>query len=156
MPNIMTEKNELLRTAIHVALLDAKQPMSSRDLANHPDVRVLGLDMKAVSNQLYQLCEIKKKPFPIRRTFMTAASSPQKWGYYLGGVTPVIENAPPEKPKPADPPAPVSGAPEDFTFNPVEFAPVRPEPGDAKVTVPPGVKCITLTVGGVGIRIELT
>lgn len=156
MSRAMTEKTQLIRTALESVLMDATRPMGATELYQHPDIAALGVSDKDVSNQLFQISKVKDKPFQLRRVFLPAAGSSQKWGYYIQGVVPVVEDRRPEKPKPADPPAPVSGAPEDFTFNPVEFAPVCPEPGDAKVTVPPGVKCITLTVGGVGIRIELT
>lgn len=156
----LSDETALLRMAIQEALASAVAPMSGAEVASCAPVASLGLESTRVSHELAQLYKRRAKLFPICRTW--AATGKATFEYYNPDVV-RLAVAPREErrmsPRREAPAAPVNGANSSFEFNPIAFGrdpDLAPEvPSAANVSLPSGVKSITLTVGGVVVRIEL-
>lgn len=129
----MRESSErrLLRAAIEIALSEADQPITANEVALHPEVAALEQRAEQISQQLYLMYHSTRGYQQVGRVPYHGKGS-SRWAYF--------DKSKPEKVNDvySDP------AVEDFQFNPVELA----EAGEAKA--------VTLTVGGVTIRIELS
>lgn len=154
-----SDETELLRMAIQEALASATAPMSGAEVASCAPVANLGLDSHRVSHELSQLYKRRAKLFPLCRTY--AAAGKATYEYYNPEVV-KMELVPREErrtaPRREDDQAAlnaVNPAPSEFQFDPVSFAAEPVPTSDANVSVPAGVRSITLTVGGVVVRIEL-
>lgn len=149
----ISDETVLIRDAIKVALDTATEPLTSDEVARHPEVQSLGLPHDMVSRELKALYDKSKKAWPLLR-IPSSKPGRNKWEYFNPRV---VKLAHKEKAAPApvndvkSEPVPVP----EFTFNPVEFVPEPVAAPDVSVPVPAGVKSVTLSVAGVTIKIEL-
>ena len=153
MSTSITDETILLREAIEQVLREAARPMTSVQIHEAAAVRELGVSVKRVSHALRELWMLRRKPFPLGR--VDAPTVRPKWEYYHMDVCnplayrtrkPVEVNDVNSEPQVQEP---------EFQFNALELGENELTPPAAQVQVPPGVKNITLSVGGVTIRIEL-
>lgn len=150
-----SDETTLVRMVIKEVLDTATEPMTAAAIAQHPAVVSMGVSRDKTSQELSAMYRLTtKKPFPLCR--LPSSSNLAQYEYYNPDVVKLAVgrratddtavndvNTQPEA-------KPVQAA--QFAFNPVEF---QAEPANAAVSVPAGVKSITLTIGGVNIRIEL-
>lgn len=134
----ITSETMLLREAIKDALEHATEPLSSAQIAQHEDIVALGVSTNRVSQELTSLFQRRRPLFPLSR--VVGGQGRPAYGYFI--------------PRPESPPE-VNDGNSDFQFNPVEFNPVEFAQDEQRVVLPTA-KQITLEVGGVVIRIELT
>lgn len=164
MSNLKREANVetlVLRDTIPQILARANQPLSAAEIAATPEIAALGLSgtVRLVSNALTGMH--KHTAFPdIGRVFQPVPGTATKWGWYSKKRLPFV-NGPSEvstkgKKPPrakASKPAPTAASASEFQFNPIELQTANPSP---VVSLPSGAKSITIEVGGVSVRIDLT
>lgn len=153
----------LVRYGIAEALSSATQPMTLPQIAAHPAVASLGVSNTLVSNTIVGMFKNRQLRHTIAKTIATGGERNTRWAYYDPRITAVAAKvAAAAKPaeKPAEKPAIVTGSACDFTFNPVEFdtPPTHPptQGADASFEVPKNAKAVTISIGGVTVRIDLT
>lgn len=149
----LTDKGAYLRDAIATILAKAKEPLDAVEIAQHELIADVEYTASDVSEVLARMNRKAKKPHPIKRIRVSGPKN-TRWKYYNPDVVQPLEDRPrgkratPPAPDPVIPPA----APPEFQFDPVPLAQELQKP---TVEVPPGVKSITVKVGGVSILIEL-
>lgn len=159
MAKVIDDGTLLLRDAIRVVFAQASEPMTSTEVGDAPDVKELGLPLARVAIELSNMYTGKYKTFPIARIPAPSGSRCQ-WAYFNPEVV-RLEYTPHVPKVRAAPVNDVKSAPaQEFLFDPVQMvmdmaAPSVDEPETPAVTVPAGVKTITLTVAGVSIKIEI-
>lgn len=157
-PRVASGETRILRAAITKVLMRATAPMPADEIARSPEVAATGLPRHKASLCVAHMYRLKNTGPTLHRIEFDD-TRPAK--YYLPGVLSASlmggkafddgkSMATRKKPAPVNN---VKPEPQEFTFNPVELEAATPI--DVPVSVPPGVKCITLTVGGVSIKIEL-
>lgn len=78
---------------IEYVLATASAPMTSVQIAQHPDMEAINAGVDNTSRLLWQLVTAKHKPFPIARIPYHGPGSPQ-WEYYdPSRINPLISNA---------------------------------------------------------------
>lgn len=112
-----TPSNLQIRDAIAAVLSKATHPMTSVQVAQHPDLVSLGVDTDDASRILWQMHKSKRQLHPIARIPYHGPGAPQ-WEYYdPNNLTPLVCASLNKKPEPE-----VNTVnPSEFTFNPVEF-----------------------------------
>lgn len=162
-----SDKTVLLREALRTVLDKATAPMNAAEVNSYSEISRLGTFPHETAIELAHLWARKKSLFPIARI-----AGPKGYEYFNPEV---VKLSYPPLPKPGErvnsvkPPIPPVRP--EFEFNPVEFeaqaspahdpvdqvAETIDEPAEpANVVVPAGVKCITISVGGVTIRVEMS
>lgn len=157
--NRISPKVSALRLAIRDVLAMATEPLTSPQIAGTLAVQQTGASIVEVSNALYNLMRLKRKAFPLKRLANPGKGQAQ-WQYYNPtvikplSVASKVVSAPPTRGEDAT--LENTKVPE-FHFNPwlEQPEPIRPGQPDEGVVVTQGVKAVTVTVGGVVIRIEL-
>lgn len=170
-----------LRAAIKSVLDNAPGPLAAAEICAHPAVEAIGVSRADATLCVSHLFLLKSRGFPMMR----APIGGNKFVYFNPEVvTPndVVMAKAEERPPLGASSHPVNAASQapagpmksgDFQFNPIHLeteltpAPAKrktkaeadavapPVAVPAPVHVPAGVKCITLTVAGVSIKIEL-
>lgn len=175
--NSNTSKAHALRDAIEEILLAATQPVTSVEIAQRASIQALGVSEVQVQGQLYHMM---RNPhlcaFKMVRT-RSVREGHTVYEYYnpdvLTGqpkdkITPLATRRPRRKHKAApvdrvNSPAPHPG---EFKFNPEEFlqdipesarqvGPFPPEPEPAPAAPQRRPRAMSISVGGVTVRIEL-
>lgn len=154
-----SDATQLLREEVQRVLATATAPLTSLQIAEEPGVASLGLGSSRVAMEMTAIYMVKNKPYPLKR--IPCSHGRLKWEYFNPRVVklapttlPVADRRAPEQP-------PVNAVnSNEFTFDPVAFDPPveaesTVEPPEQAVTLPNGVKSITLTIGGVMVKIEL-
>lgn len=156
MANIKREQTittQLLRELIPAVLARQTRPVPASEIAQAPEISSLNLSepAKDTSNALTGMYRNRKYPH-LKRVFQPQPGRSTKWGWFdARAVTDVAEVA---KTKPAAK-APPRVEPE-FKFDPVELTAPATTPAAPVVSLPPGVRSITIQTGGVSIHINLT
>jgi hypothetical protein len=150
----LSDKGSILRESIGLVLREAKEPLTNQDLAESQLLAGLEFTPNDVSMTLVKMFNSTRRPFPLKRIRLHGRGA--KWGYYNPEVVQVLEDKPrPKKTAAAEPPPPPAPpAPAEFRFDPIDL-PRELAAQEPTVTVPPGVKSITIRIGGVSIQVEL-
>lgn len=157
----LSDESTLLRLAITEVLAHATQPLTSVQIGEAHAVRSLGLDMgnDRMAKTMHLMFKVQRKHTPLAR-IRVYGKGQTRYGWYNPEVVTPLESKHVEYAATDGPVNPIKSPPE-FKFNPLEFvggeaaALAEPPPAPA-IKVPQGVKCITLSVGSVAIKIELT
>lgn len=149
----LTDKGAYLREAIATIMSKAKEPLDCVEVASDAMVADLEFSATQVSETLARMLNKREKPFPLKR-IRAPGNKNTRWKYYNPEVVQVLEDKPRVKKTaaPEPPPMPPAAPPPEFKFDPVPLAKELQQP---TVEVPPGVKSITIKVGGVSIHVEL-
>lgn len=145
----ITERTQLVRMAIADILREATTPQTGEDMARHQAATCIEANARELAARARELCGLKAPPFPIDSVLVT----PGKRGFFDPTRVAVDRTAGAKRKKVRrkNPVTPVATPETDFTFNPIEL-----EEREPAVQLPANAKSISLTVGGVSIRIELT
>lgn len=155
-PDTHTRRNTLIYI-IRRVLGTADRPLTSVEVAQHPDMAAVNAHSEETSRILWQLVARKKKYYPVARIPYDGPGAPQ-WEYYdPTRITPLkVEKDEPEQPvvEPQDEPETYTLSAElsGFEFNPVQFAPEPPAP--PAQAAQPEPKTITIEVPG-GITVTI-
>lgn len=155
------ERTQLVRMAIADILREAVKPLAGEDMEKHQAARCIEANGRELAARARELCALKAPPFPIDSVLLT----PGKRGFFDPTRVAVDRTAGAKRRKPRrrkpEPSKIVATSESDFTFNPIPAAwdpDGMPEerPAQPTVQLPANAKSISLSVGGVTIRIELT
>lgn len=148
----LQDETILLREAIEQVLARAANPMTSVQISEAYEVNSLGLGTRRVTGALGELYKRKRKLFPLAR--VATASGHTQWEYYNPTVCPdplAVAKAPPK------PPIELTGLTEPPVRPPaMEFKGIPDVDPEPSINLPPEVQAVTISVGSITIRIDLT
>lgn len=148
MPPPMSDETVLLREAIRQVLSRATEPLYTDQIHSSHAVSSLGLAPERTTAELMVMFRAKHE----RVDRIRSPNGRCLWAYFDPRVCTPLERQPRK-------PVVVAPAADKLEFNPIEADELDlggPIPPSANVQVPPGVKAIAISIGGVSLRIELT
>lgn len=169
-------RTAILREAIEEVLLSASAPLTAMEIAQAPSVAALGVSEQNVQSALYTMHQNPHLcAFKMVRVQASRGDTSAWWEYYNPDVLttlPKRSDAPraTRRKKPArrraDRASLPAAQPGEFKFNPEEFlqdipesarqvGPFPVEPGSAPVAPERKPRAMSISVGGVTVRIEM-